>query len=83
MVPVAHLPKTTSGKIQRYALAARYASGEFAGIIAEMDRHESAAGGAMPGARSEIETKLILDQSEEIGKDYMKELRSRAVITYK
>lgn len=35
------------------------------------------------GARAEIENKLLLAQSEDIGKDYLKELRARAVITYK
>ncbi|MFO1185038.1 MAG: SurA N-terminal domain-containing protein [Bauldia sp.] len=35
------------------------------------------------GARAEIENRLLVAQSEDIGKDYLKELRARAVIVYK
>ncbi len=36
VVPVAGMPKTTSGKLQRYALAQRFEQGEFATILGEL-----------------------------------------------
>lgn len=36
ILPVKHLPKTTSGKIQRYQLAEAYRNGEFNDLIAEV-----------------------------------------------
>ena len=41
VIPVARLPKTTSGKIQRYLLAGSYQNGEFADALASI--HELAA----------------------------------------
>src|SRR5699024_6271727 len=37
VIPVRNIPKTTSGKLQRAALAADYAAGVFADVIAELD----------------------------------------------
>lgn len=37
VLPVTSIPKTTSGKVQRYALAERLRSGEFAGLITELE----------------------------------------------
>lgn len=37
IIPVNAIPKTTSGKIQRYLLAERYKQGEFAEVLAELE----------------------------------------------
>jgi len=37
VLPLARMPKTTSGKLQRYALARAYEAGEFDAVIAEME----------------------------------------------
>lgn len=65
VVPVKRIPKTTSGKLQRSALAAAYAEGEFAAEIAEFDRiwnvvhgHGRAAAG-----RIEQQIKAIVDDA--------------------
>jgi acyl-CoA synthetase (AMP-forming)/AMP-acid ligase II len=57
VVPVRQLPKTTSGKLQRFALADAFARGEYAGILAELTALES--GTAAPGAASEVERTLL------------------------
>jgi acyl carrier protein len=36
VVPIKHIPRTTSGKIQRHLLAARYLDGEFDEILAQL-----------------------------------------------
>lgn len=38
VLPASRIPKTTSGKIQRRALAEAYLDGEYADIVAELDR---------------------------------------------
>lgn len=38
VLPVARIPKTTSGKLQRRALAEAYLDGEYADIVAQLDR---------------------------------------------
>jgi hypothetical protein len=43
VVPVSRLPKTTSGKIQRYALARDYEAGAFADALRELAGLEAAA----------------------------------------
>ncbi|MDJ0956591.1 MAG: AMP-binding protein [Arenicellales bacterium] len=37
VIPVDHIPKTTSGKVQRFALQSAYAKGEFADLLVEQD----------------------------------------------
>jgi acyl-CoA synthetase (AMP-forming)/AMP-acid ligase II len=58
VIPVTKIPKTTSGKIQRYLLAAEYQQGDFRAVLAEL--HELAAGPAeaASGAHTEIERNL-------------------------
>ena len=46
VVPVKRIPKTTSGKLQRTALAQAYENGEFAAEIVEFDAAWAAAHGA-------------------------------------
>ena len=57
VVPVRQLPKTTSGKLQRFALANAYASGEFTGVLAEL----AALGvrDVAPPSASDVERSLL------------------------
>ncbi|HTQ00307.1 MAG TPA: non-ribosomal peptide synthetase [Casimicrobiaceae bacterium] len=43
VVPVRQFPKTTSGKIQRFALARDYEEGRFSDVLAELARHDNAS----------------------------------------
>ena len=65
VVPVKRIPKTTSGKLQRSALAAAYADGEFAAEIAEFDAAWAAAHGHGRAAAGGIERqiKAIVDDA--------------------
>jgi acyl-CoA synthetase (AMP-forming)/AMP-acid ligase II/acyl carrier protein len=58
VVPVKRIPKTTSGKLQRTALAKAYEDGEFAAEIAEFDAAWQAAHGQGRAAAGDIERKL-------------------------
>jgi len=58
VVPIRRVPKTTSGKLQRTALAASYVDGEFAAEIAEFDQAWAAAHGHGRAAAGGIEQKL-------------------------
>lgn len=49
VVPVGRIPKTTSGKLQRYALAQAYEDGEFDAVRAELAPLVTAAGAAAAG----------------------------------
>jgi acyl-CoA synthetase (AMP-forming)/AMP-acid ligase II len=59
VIPVRQFPKTTSGKIQRFALARDFEEGRFAEVLAELSRHD--AGAAAPGAAaaSDLEQALL------------------------
>ncbi len=58
VVPVSRIPKTTSGKLQRTALAQSYGDGEFAAELAAFDAAWNAAHGAGRAAAGEIERRL-------------------------
>jgi len=58
VVPVKRIPKTTSGKLQRNALARAYEEGEFAAEIAEFDRAWAEAHGHGRAAKGRIEQQL-------------------------
>jgi acyl-CoA synthetase (AMP-forming)/AMP-acid ligase II/acyl carrier protein len=58
VVPIRRVPKTTSGKLQRTALAESYTEGEFAPEIAEFDRIWAAAHGHGRAAAAGIERTL-------------------------
>jgi acyl-CoA synthetase (AMP-forming)/AMP-acid ligase II/acyl carrier protein len=58
VVPVKRVPKTTSGKLQRRALATAYEDGEFAAEIAEFDRAWAATHGHGRAASGHIERQL-------------------------
>jgi len=58
VVPVKRIPKTTSGKLQRTALAQAYENGEFAAELAEFDAAWNAAHGHGRAAAGQIERQL-------------------------
>jgi len=65
VVPVKRIPKTTSGKLQRTALAKAYEDGEFAAEIAEFDAAWQAAHTRGRAAAGQIEQqiKAIVDEA--------------------
>ncbi|HET9694138.1 MAG TPA: non-ribosomal peptide synthetase, partial [Steroidobacteraceae bacterium] len=65
VVPVKRIPKTTSGKLQRNALAQAYESGEFAAELAEFDRawNEVHGHGRAAKGRIELRLKAIVDDA--------------------
>jgi acyl-CoA synthetase (AMP-forming)/AMP-acid ligase II/acyl carrier protein len=65
VVPVKRIPKTTSGKLQRTALAKSFEDGEFAAEIAEFDATWQAAHGQGRAAAGQIERqiKAIVDDA--------------------
>jgi aryl carrier-like protein len=59
VVPVARIPKTTSGKVQRHALEEAYKAGEFDAELAQLQAlREAGAGSAQPSS-NELETRLL------------------------
>ena len=58
VIPVAKIPRTTSGKIQRYLLADTYQKGEFSAALAKLHDLTTSAGDSVPEAHSEIERNL-------------------------
>jgi acyl-CoA synthetase (AMP-forming)/AMP-acid ligase II len=58
VVPVGRIPKTTSGKLQRTALARAFEDGEFATAVAEFDAAWQAAHVAGRAATGEVERQL-------------------------
>jgi acyl-CoA synthetase (AMP-forming)/AMP-acid ligase II len=65
VVPTRRVPKTTSGKLQRTALAASYVNGEFAPEVAEFDLAWAAAHGHGRAAAGRVEQtlKAIVDDT--------------------
>ena len=49
VIPVSVIPKTTSGKLRRYALRQSYCDGEFAAVLAELETMRGEACGHEPG----------------------------------
>jgi len=65
VIPVAKLPKTTSGKVQRYLLGSRYLDGEFNDTIHQMrsyTRNLAAKNGKAPADRIEQFLKGLCDE---------------------
>jgi acyl-CoA synthetase (AMP-forming)/AMP-acid ligase II len=58
VIPVAKMPKTTSGKIQRYLLADSYQKGEFADAIGQLHELTAQVADAVPEAHSQVERNL-------------------------
>ena len=65
VVPVQRIPKTTSGKLQRTALARSFEAGEFAAEVAEFDRvwTEMHGHGRAAQGRIEQQLKAIVDDA--------------------
>ncbi|NJD32782.1 MAG: AMP-binding protein [Gammaproteobacteria bacterium] len=65
VVPVVRIPKTTSGKLQRSALAESYANDEFAGALAEFDAAwaDAHAHGRAAAGGIERQLKAIVDDA--------------------
>ena len=59
VVPVRQFPKTTSGKIQRFALAREFEDGRYADVLAAIAKAEAASGTAAPGPAGDIERTLL------------------------
>ena len=58
VIPVARMPKTTSGKIQRFKLAEAYLNGEYAGTLERLQGLSKAAGTSHDAVHGEIERNL-------------------------
>jgi acyl carrier protein len=58
VVPVKRIPKTTSGKLQRNALARAFEDGEFAAELAEFDAAWAALHGHGRAAKGRVEAQL-------------------------
>ncbi|MDB5808643.1 MAG: AMP-dependent synthetase [Betaproteobacteria bacterium] len=58
VIPISKMPKTTSGKIQRYLLADAYQKGEFSNVVAQLHDLTVHAAAAAPEAHNEIERNL-------------------------
>ncbi len=59
VVPVAQIPKTTSGKLQRFLLRERYLAGEFDAAIAALDALEPQSAAADEQPSGAIEQELL------------------------
>lgn len=59
VVPVRQFPKTTSGKVQRFALAREYEDGRFTSVLAAIAQAEAASGIPAPGPVGDIERTLL------------------------
>jgi acyl-CoA synthetase (AMP-forming)/AMP-acid ligase II/acyl carrier protein len=59
VIPVKHIPKTTSGKVQRHLLERKYAEGDYDEVLSRLDKRPAAApGNGADAARTAIENKL-------------------------
>jgi len=59
VIPVRQFPKTTSGKIQRFALARDYEDWRFEAVLAELARHDAAGASTGMGTVSDLEQTLL------------------------
>lgn len=59
VVPVRQFPKTTSGKVQRFALARDFEAGRFADVLAELGRHDADAAAPDKAAATALEQALL------------------------
>jgi len=59
VVPVRQFPKTTSGKVQRFALARDYETGRFTDVLAGLARHDTGAAAPETAAASALEQTLL------------------------
>ena len=68
VIPVSRIPKTTSGKIQRYLLAEAYQAGGFSSLLAALEAHAANAVATAGTASTELEASL-----SEICNSYLKD----------
>jgi acyl-CoA synthetase (AMP-forming)/AMP-acid ligase II len=60
VIPVRQFPKTTSGKVQRFALARDFEEGRYADVLARIAEHEAATGAtAAAGPAGDLEQTLL------------------------
>jgi len=59
VIPVRQFPKTTSGKIQRFALARDFEEGRFSEVLNELARHDAAAVNPSVAAAGDLEQTLL------------------------
>lgn len=59
VVPVRQLPKTTSGKVQRYKLVHAFMEGEFEAAVAELHAEAASEGLASGQSATELEIKIL------------------------
>ena len=59
VVPVRQFPKTTSGKIQRFALARDFEAGLFADVLQALAQLDAASGAAAGSAEDELQKTLL------------------------
>ncbi|HEX2924724.1 MAG TPA: amino acid adenylation domain-containing protein [Ruminiclostridium sp.] len=69
IIPVKKIPKTTSGKVERYKLALKYLDGEFKNETAELEKliQDEFKGRESAGDHDEIEERLINIWKEVVG----------------
>lgn len=58
VIPVKDIPRTTSGKLQRFVLLERYRRGEFDGVIRELEDSQRDSQEVIPAVASSIENRL-------------------------
>ena len=59
VIPIRQFPKTTSGKIQRFALARDYAAGRFSEVLARIGAADAEHQGQDPAAQGSVEATLL------------------------
>lgn len=59
IIPVREIPKTTSGKLQRYQLIARFIAGDFSAVLASMESLVQASPREIVVAADAVEEKLL------------------------
>ena len=74
--PEGKMVQDTAGRQDDAAVAGRPGH-QLVAVCSKRDIKSNAA------ARTEIEQKLTFEQSKDLGKDYLKELRDKAIIEYR
>jgi tyrocidine synthetase-3 len=67
VVPIRRIPKTTSGKVQRYQLVSNYRAGKFDEVVQELQEHYQLHEQLSRGPQTELEHKLLLLVEELLG----------------
>ncbi len=67
VIPVARIPKTTSGKIQRHVLEQQYLDGQYTAVVAQLGALLAAETGAAASASGQVEQQLRAICESELG----------------